>query len=586
MLDNKRMGRQFRPVADPLESLSPVSLLLPGLPVESSGLLSPVKQESEAPAERPSHVVAVKEIAQPRQIQLIPGIRDVPGREANQGSQGFTKPSQPTEIAASLQGSLTPLQNISNWNSTLTTQDQSIPEGPKVPQTRSTSASIANPTVTSHSTSHITPNSSKASSTNPSSSSESGPSASVTPSRQGSTPGAIRPLSLAPASDPSPSKNPSNHQISSLYESGGYPPADHPPELLATGGNAAATSVQGSGGAIPGKYKLTHDVPIGSKIDIWTGNQYTITSHNWSGGSVYSNYFDTSPYSTCPTEVKLEKNVISTSSFYSFIIPSTPSHFEISVHVSYSDGSSGDSTLEFDSVRPTGNLKDTPGTQTYDTTSTQAFVYLDPGLYIQATATTTAYTAGYFMFMQILNKEYHYSIDNNGNSYYNQNNIPPGVGEPNFNGPLHDGSETAYRYTLNNGNILYDRFYLPDSSSTPATTLGFLPRMHDSPKESVDINWKEVSLKDEFSTYLMYYPSFGGVWIALCKLDWTFDATAKSPGGGTGWTGPNVVQPDAHVSTPTGDDAFPTWVNTTPNWLEAPDRPGNPGPGPTFFDYL
>ena len=114
--------------------------------------------------------------------------------------------------------------------------------------------------------------------------------------------------------------------------------------------------------------------------------------------------------------------------------------------------------------------------------------------------------------------------------------------------------------------------------SLPDPDIG-TPEFSDSPNSLGNSGpLQQLKQADSFSTYLMYKPT-GGVWIALKQIDWSWSETATKSGGS--WTAPTSAQPAPTSKTPSGDDVFPTWVNTANNYKDKtmnPSRAGSPGP--------
>jgi hypothetical protein len=291
---------------------------------------------------------------------------------------------------------------------------------------------------------------------------------------------------------------------------------------------------------------------------------------------------------------ELDKNVIANASTYTFIVEPGKTTYEVVDTVTYVGGGSGSSTLTFSITAPTGSLSvASTGTEGYYAEGTQEVVGLKTFIILDATSSTNANTAGSFMFMQILNTTYTEFTVPNGTSQYRKNDwdrtneVPPGE---NFNGKLlDDGNPIGYPFQYHGAagggsgggddDEYFNGWVMPALSIMPTATSG-TPRMGDAPDFASARTNIVLTIAETFSTYLMYKPTLSGVWIALSEIDWGTSVTATNPAGI--WTGPadQNITPSAPI-TPSGDALFPTWVNTSTNFLDPnknPFRNGHPGP--------
>lgn len=430
------------------------------------------------------------------------------------------------------------------------------------------------------------------------------------PSKSAFDDGDIRPMTLLPASLPAQK----THGFSLLDNpsgSGGGPPQDKAPIIHASGGTWASTQKIVNGQPVEGQYVVPAGGPaIGSIPLIYVSSpvpndpNYNITSITWSGGTPYSGYFSADP-DTEPAwgAQELEQNVSNTSSYYTFIIDATPRTYTLNVTVGYQNNASGTSTVTFTSYAPTGNLTVSQlGNQSFSTTympdgvTPHATVWLNPGIHIQATSSTGPYTAGRFMFMQIIDSNFKKWTNASGTSQYIKNDItiPPSAAYPDgidLNGPLLDDPPIAYPFSYN-GASNYTSWVLGPNGTmpfapAPGAPIPNPPEMVDTPAMSVPLSYQMLSQSEDFSTYLMYKPSTSGVWIALQKVSWSWSKTANRPPGGN-WsaTTGDTPQPNPTITTPTGAAAFPTWVNLATVFNNSnrgigtnpPPNPPRPGP--------
>jgi hypothetical protein len=369
---------------------------------------------------------------------------------------------------------------------------------------------------------------------------------------------------------------------------GGGTPPDQPPTLTGSGGNGSAQPVMSGGAPVPGQYYFPDPVPIGSGMT-FTANMgsggYTVTSNSWSGGTDYASYTSGIPSNPTLSSQTLGLGPVTDGFGYAFIVGAGSQSFTITDTVTYQNGAHGKSTVTFGSDSPTGSLTNsTLGNQMGGIPQGERgghyYVYLE-NIRFEATASTDQWTAGAFMFLQIIDNVYT-SATINGNTTYFANNVdysnqnPPGQ---NFNGKLHDYSTLAYPfYYSDNPALFYSSFSLPSSSSTPYMTYGS-PETFDQPNDdSESATPTMVTATESFSTYLMYNGG-SGVWIAIAEADWSWTETATMVNGVL--TAPLSSPAAPSMSTPSGAAAFPTWVNSIANYQNQainPPRNGNPGP--------
>ena len=388
----------------------------------------------------------------------------------------------------------------------------------------------------------------------------------------------MRPMSLGPVA----SVVTAGKQMSPNDGSGGPPPPPpNVPPIETYSGGAGSVQVTSNGQPVPGQYKAVNPVPVGTVAYLSVGSpapndpNYVITKTTWSGGTNYSGYFSAPPNTTADGGQTLEKNVATTTSNYIFIVDSTQRNYTITVNVTYAGGSTGTSTLTFGSDRPDAAIGvKSAGTQSFSTTDPEypgeAVVQLLPAIFIEATAATDLYTAGSFIFMQVVNTTDRRSVDEIGDPTYKRND----ASQPPFDGPLIDGGAIGYPYVYQ-GSVFNTGWSLGANASIPTIPYAS-PWMSDRPANDVPLDYQMTSASDTFSTYLMYQPTTNvnvGVWIALGELDWSWSETATAVAGT--WTAPpDSPQPAPTNQTPSGDAAFPTWVNTTSAFSAAKSLPG------------
>ena len=189
-------------------------------------------------------------------------------------------------------------------------------------------------------------------------------------------------------------------------------------------------------------------------------------------------------------------------------------------------------------------------------------VFLNPPIQISATASTGAYTAGQFMFLQIVNSTYsQYNTNPNGNIFYLKNNTSGPPATQDFDGPLLDNGASAnvgYPFIYNGSR---NNFNLGSSYGNPIPAAGLSnPYMQDAPSYNSPLTNQFVWEADTFSTYLMYQPSlFPADWIALGAVDWSWSEQATNNAGpvNPAWDGNSSQQPNPSVITDLAGGGLP-----------------------------
>lgn len=344
----------------------------------------------------------------------------------------------------------------------------------------------------------------------------------------------------------------------------------------------------------PGVYEAYGNtpIPIGASCALSAtspyGEENPIVAWDWSGGSAYNAYASGpasgEPYPNVPQPAPSPP--ATSNQTYGFIVVPTPDGipYQVSVTVTYQSGTSSEAYLNFyvDTGAPQGSLSvKNPGTETVDP---QGAVMVDANDPVQFSASFSVdqWTGGSFMFMQILITDVSTSVDKSGQSWYIANTAAfQNANNQNFNGPLLDAPNT--RLAVNYG--YYDNGYdyswhlsVPSGKSAIPQPGLVAPYVSDSPRTNAPdpANDQSLRTKDTFSTYLMYKSDIqGSVWIAISKINWSWDETATNSGNGR-WTGtPSQLTPGG-ATVPDGPAAFPyyppgpnnvSWVNTAGNYL-------------------
>lgn len=196
------------------------------------------------------------------------------------------------------------------------------------------------------------------------------------------------------------------------------------------------------------------------------------------------------------------------------------------------------------------------------------------------------------MFLQVVDSIYMAFTDSAGESWYKKNDVKLSDGT-NLNGKLHagEGAYLAYlNYTVGGTDSLpppdttspplYTGWEMGGNSSVPDKNGRGTPEVADQPSFMRSSTDRMITCTENFTTYLMCMPKGIGVWVAISQADWTWTETATrlgiSPLFGVG---SNQAEP--MISSPGGDDSFPTWVNDASVFLSKKEnvfRSGNPGP--------
>lgn len=566
-----RRLRHFRPWADSLESLAPVASLLPGIativPVTAFPHVETEEDHEGAP-------MAASPPSQPGNQPVSPtpsgNFVVMVGPTGNGPSGSASQPPPSGPATAEFSGALVTLSTPSVPSVTPISTLTAASQQPTVVPPR---AGAAPPSLVNVASGAAAPSTSPVASTG-----------TLPPGTAAEEGAEIRPMTLAPLPPSTPTSEVSS--FSTLVDSGGGGgvPPDMPPVVDFSGGNTVQ-EVDANNDPIPGKYNVPTPVPIGTVTFITVSDPapgYNIQTIAWSGGTTYSGYFSAPATQTPFGGQELEQNVATTTSNYIFIVDSMAKTYTINVNVTYTNGAKGSSTLTFTSVRPTGNLTVSQvGTQTVSGTVNpgQVTVLLNPGIKIQATASTGPNTAGDFMLMQVIDTVEKKLTTDQGQNRFVRNDIV--VGNEAFNGPLIDnGASNTIGYDVTSqasGGPL--NWSLGPNSSMPVAPAA-PPEMIDNPQFGVPSSYLMVAENESFSTYLMYKPSGppAGVWIALSQVDWSWSKSASRPVGGNWTTTPDSQQPNPTNTTPGGAAAFPTWVNTATNFNDQNLNPYRPGP--------
>ena len=366
---------------------------------------------------------------------------------------------------------------------------------------------------------------------------------------------------------------------SGYSSSSGSPVPDLGPILKVSGG--------GWGGGIetaPNTYKDTNTVPIGAKVIIEArldngGDMSTIT---WKGGTDVSNYSLPAADAPAPPEVKLEKNVISTGSKYSFVADSTPRTYTITATAS----TGSKSTITFTTDGPTGTLSQVttngsphfnPGGSDPGGHSDQTFVaYNNPtqtglpqsaGMYIKAKTKPSSNVEGTLMFFQIINAQRRASGTTDKGVAVTA--TFPGNGQDAADNGGTDSRLVGYPTTDSDFKNIPKTYV----TSWPSPVGGSIPDryMTDTPYVSGDMSFSpslEVGtsqgnnpIPESFKTFLMFQGQ-NGVWVPLSELDWSWSIKVQATGKDQ-WDNPtNVTSPPA-TSPPGPPPTFgPTYTRT------------------------
>ncbi len=383
--------------------------------------------------------------------------------------------------------------------------------------------------------------------------------------------GGIRPMTAAPVSATS--------AVFSPESSGGPAPSSTPhPNLILSGGG---TTTQGtdSNGNPNGVFTYADPVPVGTVVYIMAGSAtgYPISTYTWSGDSGIAGYGVGAP-DTSVQSVAVNTNVVKNQGSFQFVVVNPNSSYTVNLSVTYANNmGSSTASLMFNTNAPsTANLNVVQrGTQTAYNDGTNFGVQLSPGVLISASTATDATSTGTFMIMQVANTSYRAYTDGAG-THFRQNNIdysgnnPPGQ---NLDGPLIDSGGVAYPHILYTvGNAPAPEGPTSWTGNMPNAS-GQSPTLSDSPRFAGNVAFSSITATDTFSDYLMYKPSVrsrSANWIALSEMDWNWSNTGSFQGGA--FSAPSSLQATPTPKTPSGQAAFPGWVNTSANFLSSAFR--------------
>jgi hypothetical protein len=580
-----RKPRGFRPLADALEALAPVSTLVPGLPADTpaatadraehggkntqagatqmGGAITTAIQKASSVS-----VASVRTLA-PAVIGGAGGDRGSAGPAPNDSSTPTTAASRPSDQADSLFDKATefatPLAPPSAGSVAAAGRTAAQPQSNGGP-------AVANPAPAS---------------TRPASPSPAPVVAAAGSAGASTGAGAIRPMSLAPSQ---PILGASTVQgLQSLASGGGNAGAGARrgagighglrPDAASGSGSVPPPIISGLGsGSVKGP-----DLPVGADatFDVLSPPGWTIdpSSINWSGGTDYKSYFTDAASTTVKQDSSLVQQQVTTgvdtrSSVYSFILGAEQKQYTVTINCAYRDPNDGEdieappTTVTFNAIRPTvASISGAGGFYAFYTGNGLATLgYSDNnqpwtnglGLGNVMTAVTqTGEFGGNFMFLQLINFDHAYTDDTgasfNLSTVGNGPDLDDGFLET-YN-PIGSELDAPANWAGQNG-----WFLGPESTSTTTKT-------HDSPSNSKDIDYEYLSADDTFHTYLMYQPAASmylpaGVWVALAELTWSWSGSATNTGtpGNPHWPENSATTASGGtVSTPSGSSAFPSW---------------------------
>ena len=595
-----RIVRRLHPLVDTLESLAPVSSLVPGLPATAPtmtiGRIAPGNLREGAPPSGSTHEAPPgtdqpvpptprAELAPISQVYSVTaGVSDsqeLPSAAASQpqstetvpvptpDSSSFT-PFSTTTLSPSSRASSNPLPRPSGpiLNSA---QQPAAPQGAPAPSTAATAPAIAGAAG-----SGLRP-------TAPASSPI--PIAASGPDRSG-----IRPMTMAPAQGGTVRAGGGHTSglLSPDMGSGGSGGNDLPPNLTSYTFGIDEPDPQNQ----PGQYQADGLIPIGASaaLDATSpyGEENPITSWSWSGGTAFGSYCSKPANQTPPPSQAAPTPPAANGEAYGFIVgPQPGQYYEVTCTVNYQGGGSGTATLTFSSVAPTGSLsvKQTGNVVTFRGVppDTNLGAQIDPDVQIQGTASLGNAPAGQFMFMQIINSigiDYH---DANGAPWSMANNASYADGA--FNGPLLDPTPgnppefaQEFTYTTSQGQTIVGNtsWRLPDQNGNTTFPAGGATGyfIADTPYFSTPAGAQDMSVSESFSDYLMYQANMqGSVWIAVSEMDWSWSASVSQ--GPPGIASSNPQPAPTGPITPSGAAAFPWWVNTGTNLLATGPEEGD-----------
>ncbi len=359
----------------------------------------------------------------------------------------------------------------------------------------------------------------------------------------------IRPLQLAPdAAALRSTSMPSGNGLTVRPLDGGSGGTAQPPIIT------ELDVINGIQGQAPDYTYNANGVPVGAPMAFQVlspSQDLHIESITWSGGTDYAGYFsgdaDTQP---APQTMSVTTGVDTHGNVYAFYTDASEEPYTVSVTVTYFEdpGNPHWSSVVFTSHRPTQaslSVVD-PGEVWFRNIPQTGEVGLqyENGITLLATTEIGAFE-GDFMFMQTVDSTWT-QTDQNG---VQQTLTNAGGGQN-----LDDGYIGFYEpigMPIDGTNSV-SWFPTPPNTFEQHTT-------DDDPAFTVLDNYQALSANDRFTTYLMYRPMVGGVWIALSRADWIFAGSAQSP-----WPADyQVSTPRPVITTPQLGGEFPSWTGRT-----------------------
>lgn len=353
------------------------------------------------------------------------------------------------------------------------------------------------------------------------------------------------------------------------------PPPDKDPDIDFSGG----TTVQRKdpmGNKIEGQFYVDGTVSVGTRTFIsvsapaTSGYVIDTTTIEWSGGTLVSDYLPNNADEAAPETEGLVEDVDEKLKDYIFVVDAHARDYIINVKVKYTNGASGESTLEFKSVRPViaTLVPDSNPVPIQRPVQPEAAQYRDPtdsfsGMTMKADTQAHADHGGEFMIMQIAYPNRSYTDSNNvvvqqgGGPYIDDGAAMLGLGMEIITG---DNS-----WTLKAGQSgISDITIAEDAVSVPApnpdmdkkVTVGHIGNPNDP---------KDPNIPERFITYLMFRPE-GEVWVALAKLEWGWGLHLERVNGVWQVVAGSSQNPDpdpVNPIPPGEDDFWPTWNGKT-----------------------
>jgi len=341
------------------------------------------------------------------------------------------------------------------------------------------------------------------------------------------------------------------------------------------GGNSG-----GEGNPKPGGQEITGSgeatletlIPVGTIMAVKVAppsGGYALKTVTVGGMSNISSYISIDADKPPPATMKPETNVITNPKPFglnnekaetTFIVDATPRQYNIEVTATYThpdttETLSGTTKIHFTSDRPETASLSVEGQAGFSLTTAGGnakLVLNDEGMTIVSQTKAAETFGGEFMFMQLVNS-------------YRSVTILPGTPIPFDTGSFYiDDAEPGHLPAI--GYLAEGE--LPDKSGLkklyswplgPGEAPAFPFAVGDAPGDSVPVNGEEIVMSDSFRTYLMFRPA-GGVWVALSQYNWSYQVAARNDPVNGWMIAPGVLNPiPGNASTPTGDDAFPTW---------------------------